>query len=79
MKKIIHFKYQKDQYPFAEIYDYYLDLKNYLKDYTVLLTPFDMSAEDENDVALCLNGIIYTHQELEEMLDKAHMYDDLCK
>jgi hypothetical protein len=35
--------------------------------------------EDENDLVLSLNGINYTHKQLEEMLDKANMYDGLCE
>lgn len=52
-------------------------MRDYLSDYSVIATPFDMSVEDKDDVALNLNGINYTHSQLEEMLDKAWRYDDL--
>ena len=64
MKKIIHFKFEPGKQPFDVIQKFADDMKNYLSDYTVIITPFDLSVEDENDVALNLNGISYTHAQL---------------
>ena len=79
MKKIIHFKFDKNKSTYEEISTHGKNISDFLPDYSVILTPFDMNIEDENDIALNLNGINYTHAQLEEMLDKAAMYDDLCK
>ena len=79
MKKIVHFKFDPKETRFDEVDKASKYLKAWLPDYTVLLTPYDVTFEDENDLALSLNGINYTHKQLEEMLDKANMYDGLCE
>ena len=78
MKKIIHFKYDPKEYPFNTLQEFYDSLKDRLQNYTILITPFDVAFEDENDLALSLNGINYTHAQLEQIVDKAQMYDGLC-
>lgn len=68
MKKVIHFKFGKyDSLKSVNCFAKYL--VKYLPDYIVILTPYDVTFEDENDLALSLNGINYTYKQLEEMLN----------
>ena len=79
-KKIVHFRFDSEQHSFELVKSSYEQLNKELGDrYTVLFTPYDVVFEDENNVALLIDGREYTHRELEEVLDKAAMYDDLCK
>lgn len=78
MKKIIHFRFNLGEISWELLDSFAKSIQDQLPDYTVLVTPFYIAFEDEHDVALSLNGISYDHKQLEEMLDKAQMYDGLC-
>lgn len=77
MKKVIHFKIDFNKDKPDEINFFSKKVKEVLPDYTIIFTPYDITFEDENDLALNLDGINYTVKQLEEKLEKASMYDGL--
>lgn len=80
MKKIVHIQFDLERQSFEEIRAYYENIKELLGDnYTVFASPFHVTFDCEDDVALSIDCKDYTYKELEEILDKAAMYDDLCR
>lgn len=80
MKKIVHIQFDLESQPFNEAHTYYKNIKEFLgDDYTVFASPFHVTFNCEDDVALSIDCKDYTHKELEEIFNKAAMYDDLCR
>lgn len=77
IKKVVHFKFDMNDVTYEQLNNLVSVAQENLPDYIVIASPFDATFENENDIALCLNGTSYTHKELEEIFDKAWAYDDL--
>jgi hypothetical protein len=49
------------------------------KDYTLITSPMDIQKVDGNFKFIMIGCKTYTYNELIEIIEKASMYDDLCK
>lgn len=80
MKKTVHIQPDLECQSFEEVHTYYENIKELLgDDYTVFASPFHVTFDCEDDDAFSIDCKDYTHKELKEILDKAAMYDDLCR
>lgn len=83
MKKILHQKFKlgeltKEQQRQAHEYTKFAVDNNNL-DYIVITSPLELSVLEDDQAVIRIDAKEYTLQELLEAIDKASMYDDLCK
>jgi len=55
-------------------------IKNVLpSDYILITSPFDLQSITNDTVVITIDSKEYTYDELMQIIEKAEMYDDLCK
>jgi len=81
MKKILHNKIPNDiNITYEQINRWHTNTKNLLGDEYILITsPFDLNCVDGDIKLIKIDAKEYSFNELMDVIEKASMYDGLCK
>jgi len=78
--KIIHFKVDPLKDNVETINRFWEVIKNYLGDeYKIIVTPFDATKIDGDFKIINLDFKEYSYNELMDVIEKASIYDNLCR
>lgn len=82
-KKILHQKFKLGELNVYTQQKVHECVKNLVEtndlDYIVVTTPTDLEVLEDNQAIIRIDAKEYTLKELMETIEKAAMYDDLCK
>jgi len=80
MKKIIIQEYNSDEFCTDSILSFHEYIKSiFPEDYILITTPFRTYMADPNDKLIYINTRSYSVSEMLEAIEKAEMYDGLCR
>lgn len=84
MKKILHQKFEIDTITselVKSFHDWLAEINHKVlnDEYVVVTTPTDLEVLEDNQAIITIDAKSYTLAELLETIEKASMYDDLCK
>ena len=77
MKGIIHQKILPGT-TLEQAYDLHNVVRNILSDYTVITTPTEINSIEGDVKIIKIDAKEYSYNELQEIIEKAWQYDDLC-
>lgn len=81
MKKILHSKIPNDlEITYDQVNNWHRNIKNNLGDEYILITsPYDLNCVDGDIKLIKIDAKEYSYYELMDVIEKASMYDGLCK
>lgn len=80
MKKIIVQEYDPEKYTAVQIKEWHENLQKRLsEDYLLITTPFKTYMANPEDKIIYIQDKSYSTEELLEVIEKANMYDGLCR